>query len=192
MDDQKVAAALTRRTVVLSAAWAVPVVSFATAAPALAASGPAPLIPPLSASTWTLTTSGAVKKDGVAFGTNATGSYVNVTTDPALSSTYTATISTTISVVAGVTYYFTWSYVAYANNPRPMTGTLSVDGAALAGGITTATMSGTAVTGTVTQSYTATTTGTVTLAFVFSISATATTGTGDDILVYTPTVTTSP
>ncbi len=190
MDDPPQAGSWSRRALVRNSAWTLPVILAATAAPAIANSvDGAPTIPPLSSTNWTLTAVGTPKKDGAVFGTNTTGSYLNVTADPSNNSTWSLTASTSIYVVAGTIYHFAWSYVAFANNPRPMSATLQVNGTSLAGGVSTATWSGTAVTGTVTQNYTATVTGMVTLSFFFTISASGNTTGGDDFLVYAPTCT---
>jgi hypothetical protein len=175
---------VSRRTLAAGAAWSVPVIAVGAAAPAFAASL-CPTIPAFSAANgWTLGTTGT----GAGSARFANGTYV-VDTDAAMNSTYTATASRPLSVVAGVRYTFLLSFTAYVVNARPMTLTLAVNGVALSPSplVDTSTLavnngSTTSHTSTRTATYVAPTSGTVTLALTDSITSTLTT-VGDDITV---------
>lgn len=179
-----------RRAVAAGAAWSVPVIAVGAAAPALAASV-CPPIPPFSqANGWSLTTTGAGQSGSARF---QNGQFV-VDTDAAAGSTYTATASYPIPVVAGVSYTFVLAFTAYVVNSRPMTTVLRVGGTTI-GTNPLITTSGLAVnngsttnhTSTRTATYVAPATGTVQISLVDSITSTQNT-VGDDITVTSLTV----
>lgn len=180
---------VSRRTVATGAAWSVPVIAVGAAAPAMAASRCGPLAgfatPP-----WTLTTSGT----SVA-GTGAvtlSGGTFEQTLDAARGSTFVATVSTSLAVVAGVVYTFVLSFRAYVTNTQPMRTFLDVQGSPLTGAALVDTSSlavnsgGSYHVSSRTASYVATSTGTVTVAVRTSISTPGNTSatSGDDMLIY--------
>jgi hypothetical protein len=179
---------VSRRTVASGAVWAVPTIAVGAAAPAVAASA-CPTIPTFGAANgWSLSTTGAgVPGSGSARFSG--GSFV-CDTDAAALSTYTATASRGLPVLAGVQYTFLLSFTALVTNPRPMTLRLSIGGTALSptplvdtGALSPNGGSSTNHTGTRTASWVAPTDGTVTLALTVSISSTLLTTAGDDITV---------
>ncbi|QIM21530.1 hypothetical protein G7075_10955 [Phycicoccus sp. HDW14] len=139
---------------------------------------------------WTLTTSGT----SVA-GTGAvtlSGGTFEQTLDAARGSTFVATVSTSLAVVAGVVYTFVLSFRAYVTNTQPMRTFLDVQGSPLTGAALVDTSSlavnsgGSYHVSSRTASYVATSTGTVTVAVRTSISTPGNTSatSGDDMLVY--------
>lgn len=176
---------VSRRALTAGAVWSVPVIAVGAAAPAYAASL-CPVIPTFSAANgWLLTVVGLGTGGSARF---SNGSFV-VDTDALANTTYTATASRSIQVVAGVAYTFVLSFSAYVANARPMTLSLSVGGTTLTpnplvdtGALRANNGSSTTHTNTQSASYVAPVTGLVTLALVDTITSTGTT-VGDDITV---------
>lgn len=169
----------------MGAAWSVPVIAVGAAAPAIAASL-CPTIPSFSvANGWSLGTTGSGQAGSARF---ANGQFV-VDTDAAANTTYTATASYPLQVVAGVQYTFVLAFTAYVVNARPMTTVLRVGGTTLTpnpliatAGLAANNGSTTNHTSTRTATYVAPASGTILLSVVDSITSTATT-VGDDISV---------
>lgn len=115
----------TRRSVVRGAAWSVPVVAAAAAAPAFAASPiPCPVVPP--GSTWNVTTSGTLGRDTTG-GYTWDGASWSVYRDNGSTSatlTFTTTPQAPVAVVPGATYQVSFSFFwGYGNgNPNQSTG----------------------------------------------------------------------
>ncbi|RYB93777.1 hypothetical protein EUA93_05020 [Nocardioides oleivorans] len=176
----------TRRTLTRSAAWTVPVVAVATAAPAFAASPcncPEFYFQGFPASGtlgngWTLTSSTASPGGGTDRFEN--GSFITVADPPALG-TLAVTAARSICVTSGRTYRFTYSWTAYLSNPRPQTSVLQVNGVTVNGSTIDTSTSTTAGTRSVT--WLSNVTGNVTLSFVHTTVASLTSNVGDDITI---------
>jgi len=173
---------ITRRQLAAGAAWTVPALTVAAAAPVMAVSGPRTCVT-MAPSTWTTETSNNASAGGVYWDpsqTNTTHQYppgFTVNADPPANDTYWATITTTIHVVAGRTYSFSVDYEKFIRNPLTATGTVLINGTTY-GSITT---TGLPLNGTLPVTYRATTTGTISFALRVTIPATSNQTSGDDI-----------
>ncbi|MBM6401057.1 hypothetical protein [Phycicoccus sonneratiae] len=176
------------RTLAAGAAWSVPVIAVGAAAPAMAASICGPL-PAFAAPAWTITTSGSsVTGTGAAsFG----GGNFEQTHDASRGSTFVATASSSLAVVAGVVYTFVLSFRAYVTNTQPMRTYLDVGGSPLTGlplvdtSLLAVNSGSTYHVSSRTAAYVATSTGTVAVAVRTSISTPVGGVTsGDDMLVH--------
>ncbi|GAA1943289.1 hypothetical protein [Nocardioides hwasunensis] len=178
----------TRRTLTRAAAWTVPVVAVATAAPAFAASPcncPEFYFQPFPNSGtlgngWAISTVSGTQEGG---GTNQfiSGGVFDPPGDPAAGNTLVVQAARTICVTAGRTYRFTYGYTAYLANPRPQTSVLRVNGVNVTGSTIDTTSSG--ASGSRAVTWTANTTGNVTMAFVHTTAADANSRIGNEIRI---------
>ncbi|MGG5257896.1 hypothetical protein [Phycicoccus avicenniae] len=148
-----------------------------------------PVIPAFADPAWRLTTSGtSVSGSGAA---SFSGGTFEQTLDAARGTTFTATATTSVSVVTGTIYTFVLSYRAYVTNAQPMRTYLDVAGVPLTGLalVDTAVLSVNSGAnhnvGSRTAVHVATTTGTVNLAVRTVVSTPSGGATaGDDMLVH--------
>ena len=201
---------LRRRTVTRGAAWAIPAITVAGAAPAQSSSASCPPLPSFSPGNWAVQQIGATPAPTVG--------YVNRACDascvPAAmwllnndAGTYTWVLSTTIPVQSGRTYTFTIPWFAYAANTDPMqawfgTGPAPtsapplpalIDTAALVGSACPCAAMSTRMFGTATYTHVvpASPPGSslLTMWMAFSITGSGANATGDDIGIYDISVT---
>ncbi|MBF4549478.1 hypothetical protein [Pseudoclavibacter sp. VKM Ac-2888] len=201
-----------RRTIVAGAAWSIPVVAMAAAAPLAAASTTVcPTLPALSTWTRQFPVSGTPGLGSAGTRNGSRGEELFVTAEAAPDTgNLVIRFSTTMNVVAGRTYNFNFSYGSNYGNLQQATSTraavrLDVGPApttlfngssrALAGNTTIPNNPSTTYTnyGSSNPAYTATTTGSITVAYVFVMTATNTTTAArtDDIGITRPIITCS-
>ncbi|PPF94244.1 hypothetical protein C5E13_18460 [Pseudoclavibacter sp. RFBI4] len=201
-----------RRTIVASAAWSIPVVAMAAAAPVAAASTTVcPTLPALSTWTRQFPVSGTPGLGSAGTRNGARGEELYVTAEAAPNTgNLVIRFSTTMNVVAGTTYNFNFSYGSNYGNFNQATSTRAAvrldvgpnpttifngSSRALAGNTTLPNNTGNPYTnyGNSNPSFTATTTGSITVAYVFVMTPTTPTGTvrTDDIAITRPIITCS-
>lgn len=184
---------MNRRTLAKGAAWAIPVIAMGAQAPAMAASPVAcPAIP--TPSGWTTTTAGTSGGSGTgSYGWTTTAPYsFSEVRDAASGKTFTVTTTTSVAVMAGVTYTINTSVTFnYGSNnasiSKPQTCSLAMGGTTIFSYTTgssplTTPYSAVPVSGT----YKATSTGMVALTFTFAVQAPGSGG-NDDVTVTLPT-----
>ncbi|UIJ33726.1 hypothetical protein [Allobranchiibius sp. GilTou73] len=170
---------VTRRAVLGTTAWSVPVIAVGAVVPVAAASACGGVAAPSTAAGWTVTKTNMSTNGGTDQFTN--NGYVLVQ-DPASTAAASEVVqSPSQTFLAGRTYTFTFNYTTYSKNPRKLTMSFQINGVAQStGAIDTSTTNGGSGTKTVTYSPTTTVTSPVVLRYDF-VAATGTTG--DDITI---------
>ncbi|NYJ74892.1 hypothetical protein [Allobranchiibius huperziae] len=170
---------VTRRAVLGTTAWSVPVIAVGAVVPVAAASACGGVAAPSTAAGWTVTKTNMSTNGGTDQFTN--NGYV-LLQDPASTAAASEVVqSPSQTFLAGRTYKFTYNYTTYSSNPRKLTMSFQINGVAQStGAIDTSTTNGGSGTKTVTYSPTTTVTSPVVLRYDF-VAATGTTG--DDITI---------
>jgi hypothetical protein len=191
----------TRRTLTRTAVWSVPVVAVAATAPAYAASPcdcaafSLPAFPQSGTSgTWSIVATGG-GVSGTGTDEFANGSFVT-NVDAPRGATRTVTASTSVCVVSGRTYSFSYTWTALTSNTRPMTSVFQIGGAPIT--LSTIDTSTSAISGSRNFTWTSNFSGSTTMAFVHTVTSPSgnifnpnPSTTGDDITINRVTATCS-